>query len=333
MNSGRRINLSCLMVGRQIVRAHCAERSLHCRGIALIRATSDEQPVQDAQPRADFPSSRPLPDERRILWITDLHLADGDLHGREPIAQLRHVLAHFKRFHTDAELLVISGDISDSGAKQHYWLLRDELAAAGIPALVLVGNHDDRGELVEVFPRPESVDGFVQGHVDVGNWRLIGLDTVSVDGSNQPSFCERRAAWLELTLAGAADKGKRCIVFMHHPVDATQIAQVLDDTVLDAPELTTILQRHRERVELLAFGHVHRAITGTWNGIAVCCNWATSHQTVYQARVDSLCKEDVYRSPRFAYLRLLPSGVQVHLRSVDWEEAYRGAKDGVASMI
>jgi hypothetical protein len=116
---------------------------------------------------------------------------------------------------------------------------------------------------------------------------------------------------------------------MHHPLEATQIASTLDETVLNSNELNCILLKHRNHIQLIAFGHIHRAIAGSWHGIPVCCNWATSHQTIYQEHVDARTN-DLQRSPKYAYLRLLESGVQAHLRSVDWEAAYRTAKAEMA---
>jgi 3',5'-cyclic-AMP phosphodiesterase len=75
---------------------------------------------------------------------------------------MTRVRIYDQRYHSDADRIVISGDLIQVGSPGGYGILRAELERMATPYRLLVGNHDDRQALLRVFPEVEHADGFVQ---------------------------------------------------------------------------------------------------------------------------------------------------------------------------
>ena len=135
-----------------------------------------------------------------------------------------------------------------------------------IPSILLLGNYDDRANFRRVFD--DGMDdgaGFVQGVRKTLAGTFIFLDTHE-PGEAAGSFCAARRAWLEKTLA---ETDGPLFLFMHHPPFPVGIAY-MDAIALKEPEtFADIVRPHAARIRHLFFGHIHRAIAGSWLGIPV----------------------------------------------------------------
>lgn len=212
----------------------------------------------------------------KLIQITDLHLRGGGglICGLDPAANLEKAVADINRNHPDADLVVVSGDLSDDGSPASYRLLSTILETLIPPVRLMLGNHDERAAFSAVFPNAPAEDGFVQSVHDIDGVRLVFLDTLD-EGAVAGKLCERRLAWLDRRLGEApAD----AFIFMHHPpfdiafppLDAVKLA--------DSQALADVLRRHGNVRNIFA-GHVHRLCSGTWNGIAFNTGRGTNHQT------------------------------------------------------
>ena len=58
----------------------------------------------------------------KIIQITDTHLMPRgtELHGLNPCERLEACIASIKEFHADAELCIITGDLTDCGDREAY---------------------------------------------------------------------------------------------------------------------------------------------------------------------------------------------------------------------
>ena len=64
--------------------------------------------------------------------------------------------------HADAELCILTGDLTDAGEISAYEQLREHLSALSMPFHLMPGNHDDRDNLMKVFPEiPPDENGFI----------------------------------------------------------------------------------------------------------------------------------------------------------------------------
>lgn len=143
----------------------------------------------------------------KILHLSDSHLVSpGDLtHGHDPLARLRSAIDDINQFHSDAKFLVITGDLSDTGGEDSYLALQQVLGSLNIPYLLLMGNHDHRESFKSVFPHAADENGFIQASVNLGDLRLICLDTL-YDGQVTGRLCTVRLNWLKQQLDMSTDQ-------------------------------------------------------------------------------------------------------------------------------
>ena len=101
----------------------------------------------------------------KFIHVTDLHLVpEGELlWGLSPVETLDACLADIARHHADAAFVAVTGDLAERGEVAAYQLLKDRLAGLALPAVLLLGNHDDRANFRSVFSdTPLDRGGFVQ---------------------------------------------------------------------------------------------------------------------------------------------------------------------------
>jgi hypothetical protein len=101
------------------------------------------------------------------------------------------------------------GDLIGMARVYQFEILREQLAATGVPGYVIPGNHD-LDPFGSLGPY-EQVMGSADWRFDVGDVAFIGLDSAAGPVSDRS-----RARFVEATAAATA-AGKRVIVFTHHP--------------------------------------------------------------------------------------------------------------------
>ena len=147
----------------------------------------------------------------KIIQITDTHLMPRgtELHGLNPCERLEACISSIKEFHADAEMCIITGDLTDQGLRESYEDSREILQQLPMPFHPLIGNHDHRKIFSEVFPEvPLDEYGFVQQMLETPLGSFLLLDTVE-HGKHWGSYCEKRGAWLQDVLLVVRD-ASRC---------------------------------------------------------------------------------------------------------------------------
>ena len=232
----------------------------------------------------------------RLIVATDLHYLAPSLtdHG-ELFWQVMEAgdgkVTEFCEEITDAFLaeveaarpdaLILTGDLSFNGEKESHLVLAEKLAAveeAGVPVLVLPGNHDLSRRcysfMGEEGKRTETVDaeGFEEIYRDFGFAEAISRDSDSLsyaaqltedirllmlDANTFHDFCslsEVTLDWIEDQLALAEAEGQRVLAACHQ--NLYQHSMFGSGYVLGCSEkLQALLDRHR--VPLLLSGHLH----------------------------------------------------------------------------
>ncbi|WP_457154466.1 phosphodiesterase [Mesorhizobium sp. P5_C1] len=243
----------------------------------------------------------------KVIQISDPHLMTpgGLLYGSNPLSRLQACLADIGANHADADLVVISGDLTNDGERPAYAALSESLTKFGPPCRLMLGNHDDRAVFLEMFPQATAERGFVQSVVDSSEGRLILLDTLD-SGHVEGKLCAARLDWLDKRLQEARDRP--VFLFMHHPPFRIHIPE-LDRVMLADPDaLHEVLLRHGNVRHIFA-GHVHRLIAGSWRGIPVSTLRSTNHQTALDfSQGWSLGHEP----PAYAVILIDADGVIVH---------------------
>lgn len=201
---------------------------------------------------------------KKLIWLTDLHLVEPEQNlpqGVDPLARLRVCLEEIRTYHSDAERIVISGDLIQAHNPGAYGILRAELERMATPYRLLVGNHDDRQALLTVFPEVEHADGFIQYAEDLADARILYLDTLAQGGKHYGELCPRRRRWIrEQTLA--AGEGP-LLLFLHHPPCEIGVPALDRLRLLDSDELASFIRGRRGTTHLFC-GHVHRNVSGLW---------------------------------------------------------------------
>ncbi|MFT8209761.1 MAG: phosphodiesterase [Symbiopectobacterium sp.] len=220
----------------------------------------------------------------KIIQLSDLHLTTPGsmLHGRDPLQQFQAAVADINTHHRDAALVVISGDLSDDGSAASYEALATTLAELQIPWRVTLGNHDDREAFLREFPTLADEYGFIQNVTDLGDHRVILLDSLQ-GGDVAGNLCSTRLHWLETQLRQA--QGKAVLLFLHHPPMPIGLPS-LDDVRL-APDAAEALHQCCLRyatVRHIAAGHVHRPASGNWRGMTFNTVRGTNHKSALYTR-------------------------------------------------
>ena len=197
------------------------------------------------------------------ILMTDLHLVDP---ARSPdaAAHAARIGARLDRAAEKApgaEFCILAGDLADAGEVGAYDWLRKKLDTLPFPVVPMLGNHDDREAFRQVFADLKDTGGYIQSSRRLGGSRLVFLDTLD-PGSAAGVLCPERLDWLDEHLRDKADVS----LFMHHP--PCDIGDpVLDPIKLsNAGDLASLIQKHGN-VRNIFFGHVHRTLFLTWNGI------------------------------------------------------------------
>jgi 3',5'-cyclic-AMP phosphodiesterase len=152
---------------------------------------------------------------------------------------------------------IVTGDIASTPTDDEYAEARAILDGLGAPLYPVPGNHDDPARLLRHFDTPSQATSYA---VELGPVRLVALDSTRPDGDGG-RLDRTRLEWLETTLA--ADEATPTLLATHHPPIVTGIP-TMDAIGIAEPErraLEAVLARHPQ-VQLIACGHVHRAIAG-----------------------------------------------------------------------
>lgn len=210
----------------------------------------------------------------KIVVFTDTHMQPDVGVGKfDPDAQLAKGLAHVNAFNPDTDCVVFCGDLTHKGTVQSYEMLRDRLKDLNIKHTLLLGNHDNRENFLCVFPDAElDENGFVQQVVELDDVNLVLLDTLNAPPYNYPYshqgfLCEKRLEWLDEKLSRAGNKP--CVIFMHHPPHDTGFRAMDTIKLMNGDAFYGVVKRY-PNVRQLVCGHIHRTISGSYQGVPFC---------------------------------------------------------------
>lgn len=251
----------------------------------------------------------------KLVQITDLHLlpSGGLLRDvLDPEPRLRECLEDIEALHGDAAALIITGDLTENGDLESYWLLKRILAGYRLPPVHLtIGNHDERRRFGQVFP--EAVDaetGFAQTSFDLGDHVGILLDTWT-DGSHVGSLCNARLAWLAETLSRDT---RPALLFLHHAPFQVGLKWLDRHILEDGIEFAEAIAPFRNRIKHMFFGHMHRSVSGTWGGMPFTVVPSTALNGLLDFDSDLSCP--TVMEPHYSVTLLRDDNVIVHPKQV-----------------
>lgn len=221
----------------------------------------------------------------KIVQISDLHVvAKGKTLGRAPMAEnLVEVVADINARGPD--LVLVSGDISDTGRLADVERAAAILAGLKAPYFVTPGNHDSRESLQKALP-PAALPATQTAHLSYAlgfpALRILALDTTDPDHPNG-RICQQRLQWLEAELAASH---KPVFIFMHHPPVKFSVAETDMPPLEGAAEMGAVIAQHGH-IQRILCGHIHLFAQAFWNKCLVCSapsigmrlHWAPSTPT------------------------------------------------------
>lgn len=244
----------------------------------------------------------------RLVQITDTHLSGDERAALRDVATLpalRAVLAHAAPAIEAADAVLVTGDVvqDDPRGYRHF---REVMGSLGRPVLVLPGNHDDPAALEHALrDHPAFQFG---GHLDLGTWRIVLLDSV-VPGEVWGRLDPSALAALDRCLGEAPDR-HALVCLHHHPVSMS--SGWLEDIGLREPDAFLATLRRHPQTRGVVWGHVHQAFDAVRDGLRLLATPSTCVQ--FRPRVDDFAIDS--RPPGYRMLALRARG------SIDTEVAW-----------
>lgn len=200
-------------------------------------------------------------DDVRLLQISDPHLfadPNGRLRGVNTLTSLRRVLDHALAQRRGLGGLLCTGDIvnDEPAGYAHFERLT---GALGLPVYCIPGNHDDARALRAALNHAPFQVG---GHVDLGRWRLVLLD------SSVPGRAAGHLGTAEMRrLREALQSTDRHVMICLHHQPVPMASRWLDALGLDnASELLALVERY-PTVRAISWGHVHQCFDAHRQGV------------------------------------------------------------------
>lgn len=203
-----------------------------------------------------------------IAQISDTHIALDSPVADKRIQDFKSTIADINALDPAPDVIIHTGDIVHNGRADEYAEAAAILSRAQAPVYVMVGNKDDRSNLLTAFAAFGYLDAntkFIDYAVDDFPVRLVMLDTLN-PASNKGDFCAERTARFNSLID--AETSKPIAVFTHHPPFEVSVGPdpIHFDPLETMDELRKALQASG-RVAAVISGHVHRATSGTIGSI------------------------------------------------------------------
>lgn len=238
-----------------------------------------------------------------IAQLSDLHVrAKGVLYQgvADSNGFLADAIEHVLTLDRRPDLVLLTGDLVDTGLPEEYETLREILAALPIPFLVIPGNHDDRENFRNAFSDHAYLprQGPLTYCIDDYPVRIIGLDS-TVPGLHHGHIDTAELEWLSAVLA--ADTAKPTLLMLHHPPFACGIPYLDEYRYFDGDALGAIVRRF-DNIEIVLCGHVHRSMLTRWAKTVVCACPSTA--TEIDLRLAAAAQPGSHIGPRACMVHL-----------------------------
>ena len=214
-----------------------------------------------------------------LAQLSDLHIGANE-NGVNPVPRFEAVVEAVRSLPNPVDAVLVSGDLTHDGGQPEFQLVRQLLKRLDAPLHVMPGNHDDRALVREAFGLPGVGKEPVNYSVDVGDLRLVVLDS-NVPGQDPGRYAPEQLRWLDSELRAQPDRPT--LLAMHHPPLATAVRE-WDGINLEPGQreaLAEVVARHPQ-LRAIAGGHLHRIAASSLAG----CPVIAAPSTYMQAQPD-----------------------------------------------
>ena len=234
-----------------------------------------------------------------LVQLSDSHLfadADGKLLGMNTHDSLQRVIERVLDEQPQVDLILASGDLSQDGSLASYQRFRQLHEQIPAPARWFAGNHDE----LPAMQAACAGSDLLQPIIDLGNWRIILLDT-SIPGA-VPGYCSaEQLALLEQALQTAGDRYV-LVTFHHHPVSIG--CRWMEPIGIRNPEALFAVTDRCPQLQAMLWGHIHQEFDQLRNGVRLLASPSTCVQFAPGSEEFQVDQE----APGYRWLRLYADG-------------------------
>lgn len=203
-----------------------------------------------------------------IAHLSDPHLcAEGQLYQGlvDSNAMFDHAVKTLNALSPQPDLVIIGGDLVDTGTPAEYAQVRAALSAIRQPIYAIPGNHDAREGFRDCFRDFGFTADAGPLHFDTADiWplRILGLD-ITIPGEDHGDMDDAACGWLAAKLAAFPDRPTA--ILMHQPPINSGIPYIDEYKCQRSERLAAIVQRY-PNVERVMCGHIHRFLQARFGG-------------------------------------------------------------------
>jgi Icc protein len=236
----------------------------------------------------------------KLIQITDTHIMDdgaASFNDFDTSASLRLVIEKIKENESDANCIVITGDLVHEATKSSYQKLADYLSTLTIPLLSLPGNHD----IPEMMEYVMGANGFDTGKtLKIGQWLIVLLNT-RVEDEHSGELSQSEQEFLKQTLE--LNPQFHCLVALHHhPVSIG--SPWMDGMILKNAEEFLNITDEFNHVRGIIWGHIHQKFESSRNSVTLLGTPSTCLQ--FTPKSDAFSVDN--KSPAYRKIELKEDG-------------------------
>lgn len=223
-----------------------------------------------------------------IAQISDTHIKDKGQLAYDQVDTTKALIScvnHVNNLFPRPDIVIITGDLTDSGTKEETIIFKDLIQKLEIPFYIIPGNHDNQEFIREVFNNVSYFEDKNHLHFFLD----LPLNIIALDSTckNKPYgvLSEDRLYWIEEQLKKCKDK--KSLIFMHHPPINVGISHMDKQNLRTGSEELGLLLLKYPNVISIACGHMHRASYTLWKNTLVSTAPSSSHQVVLNLQKES----------------------------------------------
>jgi 3',5'-cyclic AMP phosphodiesterase CpdA len=233
----------------------------------------------------------------KFIHITDLHIShpdldDPNLHS-DTEGAFREIIKVILLMEEKPKFVVLSGDLTNTGDKKSYQLLKELLKPLSVPVILAIGNHDKRESFYETFKGKGSTYPYFHDDIYSG-LHVVTLDS-SIPGRIAGEICDKQFDYLKKTLKKYEASPK--LLVLHHPPKMDPDGLPWGSLSMESTLKLENVLRGKNIVGILT-GHIHINRVSHWNGVPVCVSnglhssvdiLETNHLRILEGSSFSIC--------------------------------------------
>ncbi len=226
-------------------------------------------------------------DNLTFIHISDTHIgvqSDYSNRGFRPYERMQLLVADIQRLPFTPDFIVHTGDVCGDkdchATPEHYAVAKHLLESLPVPIYYIAGNHDCKQSLFSTLKSgPYTVmhetESELMYEFMVRGFSFVALHS-SVVSERAGTISSRQ---LDLLRAHLMSSSSPCFIFLHHP-PLSLGSPWMDQHMLlaEGVVLQSLLERFRERVLGVFFGHIHQGFNFCKGGIS----YFSSPGTIFQ---------------------------------------------------